>query len=317
MTCHRQSAAGAPSRSRPAAGPPWGSRRPGDQPAQAVADYDRVGLAQRPDQPGRVGGGHQVIAAGRLVAAAVAAQAHGDRAAARAGQGGEVVPPGPPEHGEAVQEQYQRSGRRPRRRGTGCRWPRPTSAPSGGRSGRRRRRRAWTLISPGLGRGDLGVLAVVAQHPHPESLSDGLPRPAQDRQMPQFHQRDARHHDRKQDAGARDDEEGRPCPDAERDEAVGEGDAKGRAPGSRRRRQHRPARLPSRYAARRPSARSWPDWRRCENHVIPGYQACTFFVSQVGLTWLTRLPRLVGRGYLAAVPGRLSARNTVVRPNPR
>ena len=59
--------------------------------------------------PGGVGGaGDQVIAAGRLVAAAVTAQVHRDRAEARPGQGGQLVTPGPPEFGEAVQEQHQR-----------------------------------------------------------------------------------------------------------------------------------------------------------------------------------------------------------------
>ena len=86
-----------------------GGQRPGDQAAQAVADHDRVRLAQRPDQPGRVGGGRdQVVAAGRLVAAAVAAQVHRDRAEARLGQRGQLMAPGPPELGEAVQQQHQR-----------------------------------------------------------------------------------------------------------------------------------------------------------------------------------------------------------------
>src|SRR5439155_26570361 len=66
-------------------------------------------LAERPDQAGRVrGGGDQVIAPGRLVAATVTTHVAGDGAEARAGQRGELPPPGPPELREPVQHQDQR-----------------------------------------------------------------------------------------------------------------------------------------------------------------------------------------------------------------
>ena len=126
-----------------------GGQRPGDQPAQAVADHDRVRLAQRPDQPGRVGGGgDQVIAAGRLVAAAVAAQVHRDRAEARPGQHGQLMAPGPPELGEPVQQQHQRPVAGLRRRGTWCRSRRHGPVRSRGRRSAPRRRRRRPSRSP-------------------------------------------------------------------------------------------------------------------------------------------------------------------------
>src|ERR1700678_3158286 len=74
-----------------------------------MADDDGIGLAERADQPGRVGGGgDQVIAPRRLVAAAIAAQIDRYRPVAGLGQRDELVPPGPPELREAVQEQHER-----------------------------------------------------------------------------------------------------------------------------------------------------------------------------------------------------------------
>ena len=83
---------------------------PGDQPAPAVPDDDRVAGAKRPDDAGDVGGqGARVVAARRLVAGAVAAQVHGGGPVAGRRDGGQLVAPGPPELREAVQEEHQRS----------------------------------------------------------------------------------------------------------------------------------------------------------------------------------------------------------------
>src|SRR6185437_1294651 len=137
-----------------------------DQPAQAVADHDRVGLAQRPDQTSRVRGRRdQVVAAGWLVAAAVAAQVHRD--------------PGNPCRSST-------SGPSP----ASAAWKRvplaeidlcaqgppiwtTASAPP-----------AMTVTSPGLARGDLGLLAVAAEYP--ETLGHGLARLLQSGQPPQL-----------------------------------------------------------------------------------------------------------------------------------
>jgi hypothetical protein len=74
-----------------------------------VADDDGVLLTQRADQCGDVGGGgRQVVAARGLVTAAVAAQVRRDGAEAGRGQRRQLRPPGPPELGEAVQEQDER-----------------------------------------------------------------------------------------------------------------------------------------------------------------------------------------------------------------
>jgi hypothetical protein len=74
-----------------------------------MADDDGVGLAQRPDHAGRVGRrGNQVVAAGRLVAAAVPAQVGGHRPVTGGRQRFELCPPGPPELREPVQQQDQR-----------------------------------------------------------------------------------------------------------------------------------------------------------------------------------------------------------------
>src|SRR6476469_2499762 len=86
----------------------------GDGPRQhaapPVADQVRAGLAERLDEPADVAGeGPGVVAAGWLVGVAVAAQVDGDRAVAGVGQRAELVAPRPPEAGEAVQEQDQRT----------------------------------------------------------------------------------------------------------------------------------------------------------------------------------------------------------------
>ena len=74
-----------------------------------MADHDRVRLSQGPDQPGGVsGGGDQVVAAGRLVAPAVAPQVHRHGAETCLGQPGQLVPPRPPELGKAVHQKHQR-----------------------------------------------------------------------------------------------------------------------------------------------------------------------------------------------------------------
>ena len=84
--------------------------RPGHQAAPAVPDDHRLGHAQRADDAGDVGRqGARVVALGRVVGAAVAAQVHRDRAVAGVGEGGQLLPPRPPEGREAVQEQDGRS----------------------------------------------------------------------------------------------------------------------------------------------------------------------------------------------------------------
>ena len=79
-----------------------------DVPAPAVPDDDRVAGAERLDHPGDVlRQGDRVVAVGGLVGAAVAAQVHRDGAVAGPGQCRELVAPGPPELGEAVQQQHR------------------------------------------------------------------------------------------------------------------------------------------------------------------------------------------------------------------
>src|SRR5579859_305952 len=70
---------------------------------------------------------------------------------------------------------------------------------------------------------DRGVLAVAAQHA--EALGDRLAGPLQAGQPPQPQDGDADRRAGQQHAGAGHDEERRPPPDAERDQAVREGDA--------------------------------------------------------------------------------------------
>ena len=80
---------------------------PADQPAVGVADQRRRRVPERADQPGRVAGQRPaVVAAGRLVAAAVAAQV--DRDHPGPGQAAQLVAPRPPERAEAVQQHHQR-----------------------------------------------------------------------------------------------------------------------------------------------------------------------------------------------------------------
>ena len=70
----------------------------------------RVTSRYGPDQARRIrGGGDQVVATGRFVAAAISAHVAGDCAEARTGQRGELPPPGPPELREPVQHEDQRS----------------------------------------------------------------------------------------------------------------------------------------------------------------------------------------------------------------
>ena len=88
-----------------------GGHRPGEQAADVGADDHRVGLAERRDQRGDVGGQvRRVVAARRFVARAVAAQVDGDGVVAGVGQVDQLLVPGPPELREAVQQQHERTG---------------------------------------------------------------------------------------------------------------------------------------------------------------------------------------------------------------
>jgi hypothetical protein len=83
---------------------------PAEQPTPVVADDDGVLLAECAHQRRHVGRQRrEVVAAGRLVAGAVAAQIGGDHVEAGVGQTGELRSPGPPELGETVQQEDQRS----------------------------------------------------------------------------------------------------------------------------------------------------------------------------------------------------------------
>jgi hypothetical protein len=89
---------------------PHHGRRPGQITAEVVPDQRGVGLTEGPDDArdvqGEVG---RVVAAGRSVAAADAAQVHGDGTEPGVGERDQQVPPGPPELREAVQQHHQRS----------------------------------------------------------------------------------------------------------------------------------------------------------------------------------------------------------------
>ena len=123
----RAAAAGAPSTARRAAARcagaarPWSSRA--GRPSRARRRRRRARPARGPAPRRRPPAVGQVVAAGRLVAGAVAAQVGRDRAEAGVGQRGQLVPPGPPELREPVQQQHQRARRRPRRRAGARRWP--------------------------------------------------------------------------------------------------------------------------------------------------------------------------------------------------
>jgi hypothetical protein len=69
-------------------------RGPADEPARPRADDGGAALAEGADQAGDVGGeGEPVVAAGWLVAGAVAAQVGGDSAVAGIGEQGQLVVP--------------------------------------------------------------------------------------------------------------------------------------------------------------------------------------------------------------------------------
>ncbi len=123
-----------------------GRHGPGDQAAPVVADDDRVGLAERADQPGRVRRRRdQVVAAGRLVAAAVPAHVRGGDPVARRAERGSA------DRARSTRTPGTRAAagpagrRRSPRRETGCRWRSPTGATRG--------RRCRSTASPLRGHG--------------------------------------------------------------------------------------------------------------------------------------------------------------------
>ena len=82
----------------------------GDDPTPVVPDDGRAAFAQRADQAAHVLGQRlDVVAAAGLLGEVVAAQVRGDDAVAGLGQRPDLVPPGVPVLGEAVQQQHQRS----------------------------------------------------------------------------------------------------------------------------------------------------------------------------------------------------------------
>src|ERR1700752_3432840 len=97
---------------------------PAGQPAVGVADQRRRGVPERADESGRVAGERPaVVAARRLVAAAVATQVDGDDS--RPAQSAQLMTPRPPERSETMQQDHQRP-RRGRLRGrAGSIWAGP------------------------------------------------------------------------------------------------------------------------------------------------------------------------------------------------
>jgi hypothetical protein len=88
-----------------------GRHRPGESPADVVADDHRVGLAEGRDERGHVGGQRgRVVAARRLVAAAVPAQVDRHGPVTGIGQVDQLLVPAPPELGKTVQQQDERPG---------------------------------------------------------------------------------------------------------------------------------------------------------------------------------------------------------------
>src|SRR5207247_3618980 len=93
----------------------WGEYggRPADEATPAMADDNGIRGAEGPDDTGDVsGGGVGVVSAWCLVAGAVPAQVHRDGAIPGCGDDRQLVAPGPPELGGAVQEEYERDVRR-------------------------------------------------------------------------------------------------------------------------------------------------------------------------------------------------------------
>jgi hypothetical protein len=85
-------------------------RGPGDQPAPPVTHHDGVAGTEGADDAGDVGSqGAGVVPARGFVARAVPAQVHGGGAEAGLRHCWELMAPGPPELGEAVQEQHERT----------------------------------------------------------------------------------------------------------------------------------------------------------------------------------------------------------------
>src|SRR5439155_3739884 len=78
-----------------------------------------------------------------------------------------------------------------------------------------------TVTSPGLGRGELRALAIglIILAQYPEALGHGLARLLQPGQAPQPQVGDPEREDREHHVGAGHDEEGRPGPDSECDQA--------------------------------------------------------------------------------------------------
>src|ERR1700677_1650225 len=86
---------------------------PAGQPAIGVADQSGRRMPQRTDEPSRIAGQRPaVVAAGWLVAAAIAAQV--DRNHSGPVQSPQLMTPGPPERSETMQQDHQwaRRGRR-------------------------------------------------------------------------------------------------------------------------------------------------------------------------------------------------------------
>ena len=106
--------------------------RPAEQPAPVVPDDDGVLLAERADQRGDVGRqGGQVVAAGRLVAGAVAAQVGGDDVEAGVGQRGQLRRARSTRTAGSRAAAGPAAPRRPRRRAGRRRWRRCRGASTG------------------------------------------------------------------------------------------------------------------------------------------------------------------------------------------
>ncbi len=155
--CRRRSGCGMPTTASRRTTPRVQRRdRPGQHAAPVVADDHASRAPSARTMPGDVGGQRvRVVAARRLVGRAVAAQVGGDGAEAGVAERHELVPPGPPELREAVQQQRP-AGRRPgraRRGGSARRWRSPRGGSTARRRGRRTPRRPPGEPSAGGRRG--------------------------------------------------------------------------------------------------------------------------------------------------------------------
>ena len=83
---------------------------PGNEATPTLTDNDGGGFAEAADDCGNIAGqGHRVIAVRGVVGSAVAAQVHCYDVVTRISEGAKLMPPRPPEGGEAVQEDDQRT----------------------------------------------------------------------------------------------------------------------------------------------------------------------------------------------------------------